>query len=207
MYSNLTSPPSVCPVDINFLVRHARIDNFDDGDEDLLTMYALTATEMIESYLSRYLITRDVTWIASERPETSIYWQQVQPWQWSYFMKQSVVHLPRPASAVSQVAVGIWGEPDTLLTEDVDYWLDLTTTVGRLRWLSSTYWTAYRDHISVTFTTGYGLTSADVPVSIRHAIALLTTALWENRGDVAPDCWNPGIEALLAAHKLSYYGA
>lgn len=207
MYSNLTSPPSVCPVDINFLLKHARIDDVDCANKELLAVYAQSATEMVESYLSRYLLSRDVVWIASERPETSVYWQQVQPWQWSYFARQSILHLPRPASAVSEVAVGIWGEPDTVLVEDVDYWVDLTTTVGRLRWLSSTYWTSYRDHISVKFTSGFGPTPDAVPVGICHAIALLATAWFERRGDVGTSIWDDAVEALLAPYKLSYYGA
>jgi hypothetical protein len=69
----------------------------------LLATYGLVATEFVESYLSRYLLTKAATWIASERKEDMWIWFN-QPWQWSSFVRDAYVHLPRPIKTVTSVS-------------------------------------------------------------------------------------------------------
>lgn len=207
MYTSLVpSTPTVSPVTLSFMREHTRVtSSWDDG---LLSAYLVSATEMVEMYLSRYLLTRTVTWTVSEGGSHDhvgpMY--SMMPWQWSSFLRQPHMQLPRPCQSVTSVVIGIWGESDITLVEGTDYQLDLTGPLGRLRWIDSTFQNMLRDHIQIVFTSGYGaiLTNA-IPPPIIHAILLITTALYTSRGDDSPLIWTPAVVSLLANYRNVYF--
>lgn len=207
MLTNLTYSPSTYPGDIYTLVQHARIDN--NADATLLQMYADTATELVEAYLSRFLITRDVTWTIardSNHPHQFANQTFLLPWYWGEWLRHPIVKLPRPATAITSVAMGIWGAADVPLIEGTDFATDFSLNCGRMKWLDTTYQNTCHDHLTVVFTTGYGSTLGAIPTSIQHALMLLVTSVYERRGDESPAIWSPAVEALLAPHRFNYFG-
>jgi uncharacterized phiE125 gp8 family phage protein len=204
--TTLTYSPSTCPITSALIIQHSRIDN--SADANLVALYANVATEMVESYLSRFLINRSVTWTVAESGHHHQHHRDVflSPWPWSSFIRNPLVTLPRPASAVASVVLGVWGASDVTLTAGTDYVVDVTSPCGRIKWLTTAFQNSLKDHLQVTFTSGYGVDLTTVPTSIQMAIMLLTTALYENRGDTSPVVWSSAIESLLAPHRFTYFG-
>jgi uncharacterized phiE125 gp8 family phage protein len=207
MYSSLSYSISPCPVSSHYLMQHTRIDNF--ADLDLVTAYANTATQLVESYLSRFLITRDVVWTLAHHQHHGwgehVMW--LTPWPWTTFIQNPVAPLPRPATAVNSVSIGQWGESAIQLIEGTDYQVDCTASIGRIKWISN----AFKDnnlksYLQVNFTSGFGTEQTDIPTPILHAIALLVTRLYEYRGEEDVSTWTPGIESMLSPFRFTYFG-
>ncbi len=82
----------------------------------------------------------------------------------------------------------------TTLTASDYYWVVTTTDPGRIvRKYDVTYpelQYGRPDAIEIAFTAGYGVTSAAIPGEIKHAIKLLITNYYENRGDIV---MGPGV--------------
>jgi hypothetical protein len=204
VYTSLVpATTTVCPVSTTYIRQHSRVTS--TFDDNLIDQYAIVATEMVESYLSRYLLTRQATWTVSENHNARGHALSMIPWQWSSFVANPVFDLPRPCQSVISVSVGIWDQTDILLVEDRDYQLDLTGLVGRLRWISNAFLNPLRDHLQIVLTSGYGAV-ADVPTPIIHAITLLTTNLYTNRGDQPSEIWSPALESLLAQYRFVFFG-
>lgn len=202
--SLIPSTSTVCPLASSWLLRHARIDQY--ADLDLIGIYSIVATEMVENYLSRYLLTREATWTVATAHSPNLHEITVTPWQWSTFLANAVWQLPRPVIDVSAVVLALWDQDPVTLVEGTDYQIDADTSVGRLRWISNTFLSPDRSHIQVTFTSGYGSDQSAVPAPCLHAITLLTTSLYENRGDRASEIWSPAIEALLVNYRYYHFG-
>ncbi len=203
MYTSLIpSTATISPLDPTFLINHSRLDQ--DTDEAMLDSYATVATELVENYLSRYLLNRTVTWTVSEDQTSHFLNLALVPWQWSLYTNRPVMELPRPTSSVTSVTLGIWGTTDQVLIQGTDYQLDTGSQFGRIRWISNTFMNPLHDHLQVVFTSGYGV--GNIPTPILHAITLMTTNLYEYRGDQMPDIWTPAVEALLAPYRLVYFG-
>lgn len=180
----VTSPIS-SPVSIDLARRHIR--SWQSQDDDLLEMYVETATSQAESYLNRTLLTTtyDWTWTDTYPPMADpvlavplvmvpypIAFNSVSSWNRN-------VELPRgPVQSVSSIKFGTWGEDDA---DFVDFTSDLVSDPPRIR--LNTRLGGNSDYMTVRYLAGYGDTSDDVPVPIRHAILLLTAQLYECRGD------------------------
>lgn len=205
MYTSLDTTPSVSPLDVAYVKSHARI--YQDYDDTLLAGYLLVATELVENYLSRYLLTKTATWTTAHAHHHGFGSNQIylMPWQWTTFLRQPVMPLPRPVSNVSTVVLGYWSKVDATLVEGVDYRIDTATSLGRIEWISNLIMDPDKKHLQVTFSSGYGDTQAAVPVGIQHALLLLTTALYERRGDDSPEIWSPAVESLLAPHRYVWF--
>jgi uncharacterized phiE125 gp8 family phage protein len=203
MLTSISYNPSVCPVTTQYLRQHTRISN--TYDDNMLTQYATVATEMVEHYLSRFLLTQDVVWtVARDQHQNigaSVSWMM--PWQWSAITGHNIVTLPRPTTAVNSVTIGLWGETPLVMVEGTDYLVDTTAAVGRIKWLSNAFSNAEKNYLQVDFTTGF---SAGIPAPILHAICLLVTNLYEERGDRPSGVWTPAIESLLAPYRFLYFG-
>lgn len=212
MYSSISFEPTVSPGLVPYLLTHTRIDNY--YDTDYVAGLATVATEMVESYLSRFLFTKTATWTVAHTETHGLAGQHyvyLMPWPWTTFIGRPVVPLPRPCTAINSVVMGIWGEsPVTLVLDDGsgtgDYDVDTTALVGRIRWISNTFENSLKNYLQINFTGGYGSTVNEMPLSIRHAIALIVTNLFENRGDADFRIWTPAVEALLAPHRITYFG-
>ena len=177
-------------------------------DIPLLYMFANTATEVVENYISRFLITRDITWTIAHNSNHSVYhsgWAQFNTnWTWMQ-LNNRWLNLPRTASAVGSVTLGIWGGDDVQLIEGVDYDVDLSTDPGRIKLYT---WTnCYSvDHMKVVMTTGYGPTPDYVPMPIKQAVYLIAANLYENRGDSSSALITPAVEHLLANFVSPSFG-
>jgi uncharacterized phiE125 gp8 family phage protein len=206
MLSGLSYSPSISPVDPSFLHRHMRL--MSPTDYAMADAYAQIATEIIENHTSRFLLTKNVVWTTARDHDHHDGIQvdvAFQPWQWSSYLAQPVIRLPRPATAISSVTIGLWGEDDVTLIDGIDYVADFTTPLARIKWISSLSRQMNRDHLQIAFTSGYG-EPASVPSSLKYAVVILALQLFEARGDVNPDVLSPPIAALIAPYQFVSFG-
>lgn len=207
---DIVTPAATTPVDVNLVRQHARIDNSDD--DIILGLYISTATALTEAYLNRTLITTSYLYTVAETEPPNSGWPLVPSpifvlplgvqWLVSH-MTQHAIELPRaPIQAVSAVTIGQWGQDDTALVEDTDYFVDLT--IGRIR-MQTEMPVDEKDHLSFAYTAGYGTNPADIPVAIRHAVMLLSTALYEHRGDDGGDLPDAAYH-LLDPYRMMAFG-
>src|ERR1700751_578438 len=127
------TPPSQEPVEIDVVRRHCRVDS--DYDDDLLTIYATTARELVEAWLNRALITQELifTLTNSPPPTASPLVPQsliVFPLNWPPVIRKPI-SIPRaPCVDVSEV---LWGEVEDLQVADPDnYVLNLGVEPGQI---------------------------------------------------------------------------
>jgi uncharacterized phiE125 gp8 family phage protein len=179
------TPPETEPVDINTLRRHCRVDS--DYDDDLLTIYALTARHIAEAYLNRALITQELefTLTNSPPPTASPLVPQsliVFPLNWPPVMRKPI-SIPRaPCQNVSSV---LWGQADDLTAASTDdYMLNLSVEPALISIKGPMVPMIPQYSLQLTYTAGYGDTPDTIPPPICHAIMMGTAALFENRGDV-----------------------
>jgi uncharacterized phiE125 gp8 family phage protein len=182
----LVTPPAVEPVDIDTVRRHCRVDS--DYDDDLLTMYATTARQLVEAWLNRALITQELlfTLTNSPPPTASPLVPQsliVFPLNWPPVIRKPI-SIPRaPCQNVSSV---LWGQVDDLqpADPDEDYILNLDVEPAQIMMQSPMVPMIPAYSMQMQYTAGYGDDPEDVPSPICHGILMLTAGLYEGRGDV-----------------------
>lgn len=184
-----TIPANILPVDLNLARRHCRITN--TAELDLLTLYLQTAAQMAEQYTNRTLINTTYLWNWTKTFPT-LQWPMVAvpvpilPMGIEYYYNSSnffVYELPRsPSVTVNSIVLNNYGDTQQLLVENQDYYFDTTVEPGRIRMIQPIIWETVSS-MGINFTAGYGTSISDIPVSIRNAILLMTSALYENRGD------------------------
>jgi uncharacterized phiE125 gp8 family phage protein len=201
MLSQITTTPSICPVNIEILRQHAVLDRTDD--DDLLMFYGTSATELAEQFTGRIFLRKQITWTIANDDPASVY-------PFGVFLmqrfRQRWIHLPHTATAVTDARFGGWGNADTVLVEGADYQVDLATSPTRLRMVSASAYAYNSNHLSVTYTSGYGTTEDSIPAPIRHAIMVLTTRFREFKGDDPANIWCAAAENLLAPYKIFRFG-
>ena len=190
MLTQLSSVRPTCPVSIDWLRRHARVD--DPTDLDLLQLYADSATDFLEKYLGRAFITRNFTWTFSRDESYPVgalqgYDYITFPLLWNWVSWQKSITLPRVATTVSSVILNYWDNPNYTLTPNTaslngQYQVDLSSTPGRIKFNQYDQVIYKTSSVTINFTSGYGAAS-DVPNPILHAVLLLATQGFENRGD------------------------
>ncbi len=211
VYSSLRvqTPPAIEPVDVDFLRRHARVDY--DEDNDLLDFYLTSARQQAEKYLGRVLITQTLQWTMSERPPNGSMPLLPIPLLIMPIILSSPqimnkpFELPRsPAQSVTSISVTGFDDTATVLTAGSDYTADLTLDPARIKlhWLTTP---TRLLHVQTLFVAGYGDDETDVPLSIRHAIMLLATHYYENRGDVAAQIPQQFYD-MLTPDRVAYFG-
>jgi uncharacterized phiE125 gp8 family phage protein len=128
----------------------------------------VTARGQIERYLNRALITQ--SW--------KVYYDC---WQ-----KELLIPFGSLSTLTSVKYYDIDGNLQTLSTDY--YWVLSTTDPARIiRKYDATYpelQYGRPDAIEIAFTAGYGATSSAIPGEIKHAMKLLITNLYENKGDI-----------------------
>ena len=158
-------------------------------DDALLTVYLVAIREDVEAFLGRSLLTQ--TWRLTL----------------DAFPCAEVIALPRPPLLTVTSLAYVDGNGATQTYASSNYTVDTDAYVGRIVIGYNLIWPTTRDQpnaITITYTAGYGATSASVPQSIRAAILLGLSDLWENRtpsqdGIVAH---LPTMQRLLWKHRV-----
>lgn len=197
-------PPEVEPVDIDTVKRHCRVDS--DYDDDLLTMYAVTARMLVEAWLNRALITQRLqfTLTNSPPPTASPLVPQsliVFPLNWPPVIRKPIAIPRAPCQGVDSV---LWGEVDDLTPADPDdYVLNLDVEPGQIMLKAPLVPMLPAYSMQMTYVAGYGTDPEDVPAPIVHGILMVAAQLYENRGDV--EGYSPNINAawsIMANYRL-----
>jgi hypothetical protein len=201
--------PATNFTDVNLLRKQVRLT--DDADLDLILEYADVATIMLEEYVNKLFIQREVIWVMARDDQnfrsniiSNGMSSMVTAWDWGALYRW--LPLPKPASAVSEVRIGIFGCNDIILTEGVDYNVELKANVGRIQ---ITNWSMYYTSVSymqVTFTSGFGPLPTDVPKPIHQAVRLMVTRMKENLGDTNFDLYIDAVETLCSPYKTYVIG-
>jgi uncharacterized phiE125 gp8 family phage protein len=180
------TPPAVEPVDLDTVRRHCRVDSH--YDDDLLTMYSVTARDMAEQWLNRACITQELLFsITNSPPPTAspLVPQSliVFPLNWPPVIRKPI-SIPR-APCTSVVSV-LWGQVGDLTPADPeqDYVLNLAVEPAQIMLKAPLVPMIPAYAMQMDYIAGYGAAPSDVPSPIRHGILMLTAALYEGRGDV-----------------------
>jgi hypothetical protein len=199
--------PTVCPVPIEVLRRHIRIDQGED--DELLQIYATAATDIAESACNRFFLQRAVKWVLTPDTRQPIYFSLAVTLQNYFNSYQSPwLHCPHSAVSVDSMSIGIWGQPDAdvILTYLQDYNTDVQSDPARVQMLSFEEFDPDVDHLTIGYTSGYGTTPSQIPMAIWQGVLLLTMRLWEQRGEQDGVIWSSGAEALLAPYMALQFG-
>lgn len=196
------TPPAVEPVELDVVKRHCRVDS--DYDDDLLTMYAITARTLAETWLNRALITQELVFtLANSPPPTAspLVPQSliVFPLNWPPVIRKPI-SIPRaPCVAVSEV---LWGLVDEMTTADPeDYVVNIDVEPGQIMMKAPLVPMIPAYSMQMTYTAGYGDDGSAVPQPIVHGILLLAAGLYENRGDVDTP-WSNAAWTIMAPYRL-----
>jgi hypothetical protein len=187
------------------LRRHANI--VQTYNDDLLQIYATAATEIAENATNRYFLQRSINWVLAPDTRQNVYASFAVTLQ-NFFnsVQRPWLHCPHSAISVGSVILGTWGQADTTLLLGTDYDLDLATDPARIRLTSFGAFQSQVDHLTISYVSGYGTTTETVPTPVRQAIMLLTTRLYQQRGDEIGALWSSGAEALLAPYTVLKFG-
>lgn len=159
--------PTVTPVLLDEQRSHMRVYHRDDDDyiESLLA----AATEWVETFTRRALIT--------------------QTWRWKQNSFSWCMEVPRPPlqSVTAASFTYIAGDGTVTQVPESVYEVDTDSEPGRVYLAYSQSWPTPRSEqlaVSMTYVAGYGATGAAVPAPIRHAIMLHAAHLYEHREPV-----------------------
>lgn len=205
----VVAPPASPAVPLAVVKQHVRVDN--SGDDPLLAFYVESATQTVEAYLARALISQTLAWTVQETPPGNVPLVPagnllVLPLAFSgAVFTGRALELPRsPVQQVLGVRMGAGSDARDVAADR--YALDLGQDPARLRLLGglSLYGGAGgygygTQGFSVTFRAGYGDTPEAIPAPIRHSIMLLCGSLYENRGDTADGGEMPAVVSRLLA--------
>jgi hypothetical protein len=203
----IVEAPAIEPVTVEQLTAHARIDT--DADELLLATYITAARMWIESYLNRALITQTLSLSAGHHqqfgPMAPIEPLLSFPMGWAGFLRKRPLELPRcPVQSVTSVS---------RYDPTVDAYVAIDPTLWRANLANDPV--SIRIHpdglpgchegVQVIFVAGYGDKPTTIDMPIIQALMLLTTHLYENRGDTDADMPKV-IEYLLAPYRVMFFG-
>lgn len=202
----VAASPTECPVDIDMLRRHCKIDG--TQDDPLLQAYGTAATEIAENATNRYFLQRSVQWVLTPDTRQTVWFSLAVTLQ-NYFntYQRPWLHCPDSAISVDSMSIGNWGEADTVLVLGQDYEVDISTDPARVRLLNFEEFDPEVDHLTINYTSGFGSDPADIPMPIMTAICLLTMKLWEQRGEQETGLWSAAVDSLLAPYVVYQFAA
>ena len=163
MKYQISSQPAVEPISLSEAKNHLRIDG---SDEDTYLATIITAARRYcEQYCNRAFITQ--TWIQY-------------PTKFSNGMKLSI----NPVQSVSSITYyDVDGNSQTLNSSQ--YQVDLSDDICRVYEAVNVDFPDTQDEkinpITITYISGYGDASTDVPMDILHAIKLMISHFFQNR--------------------------
>jgi uncharacterized phiE125 gp8 family phage protein len=180
---------------------HVRVDS--TAEDTLITALIAAATDAIEGYLQRALITQRWRYSIDRFPYAcaSRSWERPS----SSISPLDAIALPRPnlLAVVSLTYLDLNGQQQTL--DPATYVADLDGTPGAISLAYNRSWPnaiAQRNAIVITYDAGYGANAASVPGAIVAAAKLVLADLYANReaslaGTIAE---NPTVRALLGQY-------
>jgi len=204
------TPPAATPIDLDYAKRHLRIDH--DDDDTLIEGYIAAATEWIEGYLGRALITTVFTQAIGDQPIANAWPMTPSPllilplaYSWPPLQPMPFRLLRSPVSAFGGI-VTVNPDGTTEPLSPAAYTLDMSSEPSAFR-LTGTFGLLRGRHLIVTYTAGYGAAPANVPASIQLAVAMLTAYIYENRGDMQMDDLPTAVASLVNRYRLVWFGA
>lgn len=180
MSTVLVTAASIAPVPIEMALRHCRAL---EADVDMVWFYLQAATEKIEDYLGRALVTK------TYRKELQS-WHDL-PTQFAYPVQHGLPVVPSvvlpwsPLIAIDHVKYYSNG---TLTTWSADnYRANTSSTPGRLMYVDNVSLPSVdsrHDAIQIQFQAGYGLSAYNIPTPLRAAVLFLTHYWFDQRTPV-----------------------
>lgn len=163
-FYRLKTAAAVEPVSVAEVKLHARVAH--SVEDSLITQWISAARKLAEEYQHRSYITQVYQMVYDSYPPRCI-------------------DFPRPP-LVSVDSVKYYDTDDTENTfADTNYFVDTISEVGRLSLNDSTYWPTDVlrpiNSVIIEFTCGYGEAADAVPDSVKNAIYIYCTHMYENR--------------------------
>lgn len=205
----VTVPPTEQPITLDQLKAHLRITSV--VWDDYLTSLLPVATDIVQQYLGRKLITQTLQMSLDESANSNAWWDgTLQASAYSVFGGASpVIELAwLPCASVAEIKIFDEDDNETIVPSSV-YQVD---TIDPDKWARialrrSQVWptTNGRALVSfqVTYVVGYGLAD-DVPPAITHGTLMVAAYLYANRGDCTDGCVcdKSGVSGLLAQYRV-----
>lgn len=184
MQYRVATAPTTYPVSLSEAKLHLRVTTTEE--ENRISALIRSATDFVESYLRRQLIT--ATW--------DLYYDDF----------PGIIYIEK-SPVVSVTHVKYYNSANVLTTLSTDdYVVDTYTEPGRITVAYGKSWPTVYDRpsaVNIRFIAGYGAAS-DVPDVIKDGIYLTLTHLFENRGDEARRM--PGvIKDVLEPYRIYWF--
>ncbi len=160
--------PAKEPVTLDDMKAHARVDDFDS--DATIGGFIVAGREWVENHTHRALITQTFIQKISQFPIST----------------EAIIELMggKVQSVTSIQYVDTAGATQTWATDQ--YTVDADWEPGRISLAFNKTWPAIREWglpITITYVAGYGDNPADVPASLRSAVKIIASDLYENRED------------------------
>jgi len=163
----LVTGTSTLVVSLDEVKAHLRLDSTDTSEDTWLTMAILAATDSVEKFLKRDLITKTY----------STYLQS--------FVYEAIELRRAPLGSITSISYydvnnALQTLPGTAYTTHVTNGFSMVTTAPEQAW-PDTY--DRPQAVQILFTAGYGASGSSVPAPIRMALLNLVASVYSNRGD------------------------
>lgn len=168
---NISVDATVLPVSVADVKLYSRIPN--DAEDDLVNTWVKAATKMAQDYQSRSYLEQTYILTYDSWPE-------------------SCLDLPMPP-LISVESIKYYDVDNIEATfASSNYYVDLNSEIGRVSLNNGVSWPNVilrpLNGFEVTFKAGYGVAASDVPDTVKNAIYIYCTHMYENRegepGDV-----------------------
>jgi Phage gp6-like head-tail connector protein len=206
---SVVSPPIQSPLSLPLMHAHLRLT--DDYSDDLLTMYAQSATTLAEAYLGRALITQTLrmtataTLLPATVPLTTGPIQVFPLWFTAYLASpyRRIELIRSPVQSITTITLA----HSTAIIDTLDpltYVLDQESDPAAILFPGIAI--LPNDRLCVTYIAGYGVDATTIPQPIIHALLLIVTDFFENRGDTNAGGIPSAAYSLLTPYRLMFFG-
>lgn len=189
---SLVSAPSVEPVTLAEAKAHLRVESAFTADDSPIALLLQAARELCESHVDRSFVHTTWDYILDSFPGVD------------HGRYRSFLPIPKAdlASVASVTYVDTNGDTQEL-TQGTAYAV-VTGVGGGIHPASGATWPTVEPStvggVSVRFVAGYGSAASSVPATVKAAVLLTLTHLYEHRGDGAQEL-PPAAQALLGAAR------
>ena len=185
-------PPQAYPVALDAAAEYLHIDPSNPVSENVMIEDLIaTATDMVEKYCSRALITQTLEVEYMPNPP------EILP-------TRLTMYRAAPLQSVNYV-VAIEQDGTEHLQPAEKYNADIYAIPGRVQLLMGYMWDYYvYGRYRVQYVCGYGDNPSDIPSPFRAAIGMLVSQLYQSREDMDYSM-SPQVEVLLQDYKLDAF--